>query len=70
MAGGDQSDQTYATKRDGYVRARLPEDLVNPDGIYSGMARRNAFEDGEFFPQAERGEMIKAKRKRDSVHDS
>lgn len=70
MAGGDQSDQTYATKRDGYVRARLPESLVDPDGMYSGMTRRNAFEDGEFFPNAESGSMIKAKRKRDSVRDS
>jgi len=47
-----------------------PEDLVNPDGIYSGMARRNAFEDGEFFPQAEGGKMIGPKRKRDSARDS
>lgn len=67
--GADQSDQTYAVTG-AFARRRLPEDLVDPDGVYSGMARRNAFEDGEFFPKAERGEMIKAKRKRDSVRDS
>jgi hypothetical protein len=39
---------------------RLPPHLVNPDGVYSGIARRNAMEDGEFFPQAD---LDKAKRR-------
>jgi hypothetical protein len=29
---------------------RLPDHLINPKGIYSGIARRNAMEDGAFFP--------------------
>lgn len=55
MPGGDLGDQTHTSTR---VRRRLPEDLVDPDGIYSGAARRNAFEDGEFFPGAENGKQI------------
>lgn len=59
MAGGDLGDQSHTSTR---IRRRLPDDLVNPDGIYSGMARRNAYEDGEFVPGAERGKIIKPKR--------
>jgi hypothetical protein len=55
MPGGDLGDQTHTSTR---IRRRLPEDLVNPDGVYSGAARRNAFEDGEFFPGTEGGKEI------------
>lgn len=37
------------------VGKKTRDEIVNPDGIYSGMARRNAHVDGEFFPQASEG---------------
>lgn len=52
---GQKMDKRFPSRR-------LPEDLVNPNGVYSGIARRNAYEDGEFFPRAAPGD-VKDKRK-------
>lgn len=67
MGYAEQSDQTQANAP--FKRRRLPNDLVNPDGVYSGAARRNAFEDGEFFPGAENGKQIKPNRGRRTSDD-
>ncbi len=41
---------------------RLPETLVNPRGVYSAIARRNAMEDGEFMPSASTDVRSKARK--------
>lgn len=59
MAGTEGGEQSI---KPGSPR-RLPERLVNPDGVSSAITRRNAYEDGEHFPSAKKSSAKKPRRR-------